>query len=922
MSYSFEIVRLRLVNFAHFSDLGLDDFEIDRYGSKNNIITIIGANGSGKSLLITSWSPRPNESTNNRKKTLIVPGKEGLKEVDLLTTDEDGDHGPYLYKCRIIYGEKSTNCSMIRVDRESGEEVELNPSGLVSAYEEILESTFGISKNYKNVGYLSPEITSLISMTPSVRYEYISTWLPDISQYMDAYKAVFKRINSVNRQVRMLENDIGGISIEKVTSDKKMLEVRLKTVNDRIEEFKEVRMRTSIILDGLANVTDDFIRKNIQTISKNRKTLNSHYERLVELSSASMKYLTADGPQKLIDDVKDCENRITIVNSELGNVSRMIEDQRMRLKEVEYTLGMLDDTGDSLPEIGIMMERIEKSILEANKVIENYINSYNFLEELSDNFTINEFNIVYNTIETIIDKCKRITDLVPMEKMDNLSDYSNISDKETSVVNSRLRDIEDRVSKTLERISLLKNSPLDPSILNKIPEWCENLKCGVVLEIKRLLSPDTEVEKLSDVLDDLYRSKSDIAAELDRMSDEHNNIAIAVSHSSDVDHAIMRDKNFIVMLPNHMRNVLSEGIVTIISHVNTLTRDMESIREFISLRDQVKIYVSELKSLKEKESSLRVIRNMNGDILNLNNSIDSLQIERSKLYTEGEQLLKDHSTLKELSESIGSIRDSVNEYNLQVSSFKETNEKMKLICKDWYYREKISKYINQVDINLRNLIIERDDCSREIESLNNSIVTKQSLIDIRDRLLSTIKELDLFQDAWNPKTGIPSLFINNFLTRVHVKSNEYMESLNGKDLKIEKFEIGKTAREFPIIIRKDDSIIPDANQCSAGEKALLSLAISMAVISVASENKPYRVLRLDEMDATLDHRRRKLYIEMIQDRLKEIESRQCLIITHSDEFDEVASDMIIMPGAFKNPESLANKNVLVDLSEISIDSLS
>jgi len=176
-------------------------------------------------------------------------------------------------------------------------------------------------------------------------------------------------------------------------------------------------------------------------------------------------------------------------------------------------------------------------------------------------------------------------------------------------------------------------------------------------------------------------------------------------------------------------------------------------------------------------------------------------------------------------------------------------------------------------------------------------------------------------NTWNPKTGIPSFFINNFLNRIHKRSNEYLESLNGKDLIISKFEIGTSAREFPIIVEKNGKMIPDASQCSEGQIALISLAVSMAMIKEAVKDGGYNVIRMDEMDAALDHIRRKLYVEMIQDRLSEINSKQCLVITHSSEFNDIPADIILFPGSYKNPELLANKNVLLDLTHIPLDSI-
>ena len=915
--FGYEIVRLRLKGFTHFTSIGADDLVIDRRGSKNSIILVLGENGSGKSLLTSAWTPYPSESTNNRKRPLVV---DGLKELEIITTDENGNHGDYLFRCRIIYSDTSTNCSIIQVDRITGEEIELNPSGLVRSYEAVIEELFGISKNYKNIGYLSSQVSSIVGMTPATRYEYMSSFLPNIEEYLEGYKIVFKRINNINRQVKMLENDIGDISLENVTRDKNLLIVKIDGIMKRVEELKTMKMRLSLIVENLADVSRDFIRKTIDTLSKNKRTLDSHHKRLFLLSSTSIEYLGKGGHDKLVTDVNACESRMSLINSKLSDISRSIDDKRLRLKDLEFNLGMLSDTGDSLPDIAIMIERIESSMVQSKHVMEKFVENYSFLDELKDSFTINEFNIISNLLSTIFDKYQRITDLVPLEKMNNLSEYSEINDKQVKQLLSKMREYDDRISKTLERISLLKNSPLDSSILDLTPDFCDSDRCGIVKEIKRLLSPDVEVDKLTNQLQSLYEGKSRASTEIDKINDDCSGISLAINFVSDIDHALMRDRNFITLLPSHIRDVLENNISNIFTNINSIMRDVEMIREFTSLRDQFRLYSTELKGLKEKESSLRVIRNMNSDIMNLNDSIDSLNAERIELHYEGELLLDKHKTLVELKDSINSISESIEDYNIATKDHIDKANIVKRLCKDWYYHEKITRVITSLDIDLKNLSVDVNYLNNELETLNNSIVTKKSLIDMRDRLLVTIAELNLLKGAWSPQNGIPSLFINNFLSRIHDKSNQYLEALNGGELKISKFEIGTSAREFPIIIMKNDgSIIPDASQCSDGQIALISLAISMAMISEAVKENGYNVIRLDEMDSVLDHERRKLYIEMIQTRLKEINSRQCLVITHSPEFDYVPADVILMPGAHTTVDSLSNKTVLLDLSNIEID---
>lgn len=914
----YEIVRVRLKNFDHFStSLGLDDFEIDRRGSKNNIVLLVGGNGSGKSLLMSNWTPNVTEPTNNRKKPLIVPDKEGLKEVDIISTDENDIRSDYMYKCRIVYGHTSTNCSLIKYDTVTGESIELNPNGLVRSYESKLEEIFGIKKTYKNIGYLSPQVTSLVAMTPSVRYEYISTWLPDITQYMEAYKIVFKRINSINRQIKMLENDIGNISIENITRDKNLILSQIDTTSKNIEENKTKYIKLSMVRDNLLDVSREFITTTIATLIHNKKILDSDYIRLNKLKENSAKYYGKNGDTLLITDIATCESNISLTNSRLNDISKTIDNNRLKMKEYEYKLGLLDDTEDSLPELSAMIERMQSSIDVSNSVIDNYKNNFEYLQDISDTMTINEYNVVNNTIESIQDIIYSIIEAVPNSKLDNISEYASINDTSIKLLFSKLREIDDSISSNLQRISLLRNSPLDPSILDLRSSICNDDGCGILKEISRLLSPDIEVNNLTEKIEGLYVEKSKIQEDIDKISEESNELCRVIGYLNDMNHIIMRDKHYISYLPNKIVSILSSKNSDIINNISLICKHMVTIGEYISIRDQYKLYKEEIVSLKNKESSLLIVRNMNSDVKELGETIDILISERRQLMIEGELLLKKYDELKELKESINNISLEIDQYNTITKKHIQDQEKMRSICKDWYYRNLLTKATTKLDIMIKTDENILNELRSRLETIHNTIITKTSLIEMRDRLLKNIKELDILQSAWNPKSGIPSLFISNFLTRIHSRSNDHLESLNGNELTIDKFEIGKTAREFPIIIKKDDNtIIDDASSCSEGQIALLSLGISLAMIHEIIGNKGYNILRIDELDAPLDHDRRKMYINMIQEKLKHINSKQCVIISHASEWDEVEADIILFPGAHKTPDSLKNKNILLDISDI------
>ena len=77
------LVRIKLVNFIgiwHGTNRELTEIEIDRTNSPNNIILILGENGSGKTSLMAEMTPLPLEHVGDRTKSRIIPDRVGIKE--------------------------------------------------------------------------------------------------------------------------------------------------------------------------------------------------------------------------------------------------------------------------------------------------------------------------------------------------------------------------------------------------------------------------------------------------------------------------------------------------------------------------------------------------------------------------------------------------------------------------------------------------------------------------------------------------------------------------------------------------------------------------------------------------------------------------------------------------------------------------
>ena len=136
-------------------------------------------------------------------------------------------------------------------------------------------------------------------------------------------------------------------------------------------------------------------------------------------------------------------------------------------------------------------------------------------------------------------------------------------------------------------------------------------------------------------------------------------------------------------------------------------------------------------------------------------------------------------------------------------------------------------------------------------------------------------------------------------------------AFNGK-FQIEEFEV--TDKDFFIKLRKEDGeLVPDILNASQGERALVSVAISMALIQQSM--RKYNILLLDEIDSELDANNRRAFFNILETQFEMLGIEQCFLITHNNEFDTYNTDLILMKNHnidTTDSEFMSNKTIIFE----------
>lgn len=898
-----KIRRLLIENFTILKEvMGKDKIELNF--SDNMLCLIIGKNGSGKSFLMSLFTPSTQDSIKNRTGSMILKGKTGRKEIDIELDQK------YLYKCVIIYGTKNS-CFIHKYNLYTDEDLgELNPNGNVNTYYDVLDKELGWSKNYLNVGYLSSGITSLINMKPAERNDYIAVWLPELSEFIDSYKHVVKKSNVLKKQIDLLNNDIGKLTSVDYDIIINNYEESLINLENLYHKYMNDETKCKMFINLIPNSDIEELRTRIKSLLTLSKLLKSERDEILAEQELISQYSGKSGKKLLETTINKYGNEINILSEKLKNIENNIMLTQSEMNEIksnndnfenETTLSEIENTLKIIDADIEDMEITKKSILKYNP---DYIE----LENIENNIVDNLISIVEDSLLDLRDK---ILSLVPLDMIQNIDVLSNDNNKIDELIDLYKKEIEILDKKTMNisnKIYSLKNSDYNKELLKLKPENC-NMVCGIVNELLLYVNPEKEIDKLQDELKNIISEKTEISNKLESVENDKKNILTSVNLLTEMNNKIMKSISLIIAFPENVRIYFEEkDSCTLLNKLPDIRDILNSYKEFIYLNNRLKTAIESKNNNLVIYKLMKQKKNMDEKWLKLNDQYKNLYNDRLKIIEDfeyNENIYKKLENIRNLSEK---NIERINEYNIKADDLLKEKELLIKMNKYIYYKNRLKDILRELEIKINSTKISLDETRSKLEIAKNKKNSIKTLMESRDNIIKKKNLYDMLSFVWSPKTGYPSWEMEDFLDLLTEQTNSDLSKMWGSELKIESFDIGPS--EFNIIVNRDGVLIKDASECSDGERATLSLAISFAIIEINLRFKKYNVLRFDEVDGPLDSERRRTFCETILDRLPALDCGNLFMTTHNNEFSGVTADIIILKGAEEDPSMLINKNVV------------
>ena len=847
---------MRMIKFTMYGykrllpGLGKDNITIEF--KNTNIINIInGPNGIGKSTILNAMTPLPDTNDN------FVDGKDAGKMFIY-------DNGYSIHiQNQVKNGTRQTSKAFI-----SKNGIELNPTGNISSYKDLLFSEFGLDPCYIALTSLSNDDKGIAMKTPSVRKKFFNGLLSNMEVYNSINKTMVKRSNIFKSMINNITAKISSIGDEsKLTSilsgienELNNLEVNKNNLVKCIAE-DEAKIKT---LDPSAEIqtTYENVTESIKSLKSKKKSIDSILDtNQYYLSNSSKSYTDLEvtlralksSKERYEDQKKDISNEIDRLLNTQQEELQFHQTKIARLNGLKANIDF-DVLEKDLSDIKDIMGEFN-SILEKNKVQDF---SSVELYSISDKYSIIKDQIdIIKSEDYFNEFIELFLNISPNQNLDILL-YEKINSS-----NSKINELDLKISDISKAVS---NSETILGLKKLIPNKCSSTKCELIRLIK-------DVERIQDCNNefDLKIFEDDRKKEIENLEKYKEFIKLNKNIDS-INNILKEVQNKVPHINIQMIDILNKDIV------NNISNDF---REFGNIKNRIEelsityskksadfdIYRNKLDIIKEVEEDIKVLdsrlENISSDIEINNNKLVNLDIKINDLFKE----------IQDIESIINYIKDK-EEINIEINSRLQQLSVLEHSMND------INIYLKNIENNnsklsdIYNIIKSKTEDKERIKysiSMLKEYNTELSIYKEKYDMIETIKYYS------SPTTGIQTLFMKLYMNNTLNICNDILGKMFGGELVLDEYVINEN--EFRIPCVNNNMYIDDISSMSSSQVSMISMIISVVLLKQSSSK--FNIVRLDEIDAGLDTNNRIQFVNILIELIKILEIDQVIMVSHN-----------------------------------------
>jgi chromosome segregation ATPase len=879
-----KITYIKLKNFSAINTgMHKKVLEIDFSKSINNIILLVGVNGSGKTALQSTLHPfaYPGNMDVRANATMILEDHDGEKEIHY---DKDGTE----YIIHHYY--KSTKKSMTVKSFIARDGEELNPNGNVTSFNEIVYNELGIQQEYLKLMRLGSNVTNFIELKAAERKNFTS----DLFSDLDILTGLFKKVNDDYRTLKNLLNTVSNkiqrLGVTDIDELKTKIEVISCDIKRHESDIEQLNKQAGVIEGRVTTI----IPEGIDVAKNTIKELKNEFKEKMNVIRKLNKELQSvciifDGSldeeiKRIGDATIEIDTSMKLTQETLDKCQIDLNDAMNELSDVNNTLKSMSST-DDVNDLKSLRDSIKDDIESIPKRIKEYDSSVSKSDLLSAINILNEIDrICSNIYEFGTDAIK--------DCLNYMESYSGVDGVDKA--------IGDEVAKLDKKISNIesKTKVVDAKSQCLVifrPPTCVDDNCPYLDLYNRLFTNDEKKESVTSLND-----RRDYLMRISAVNKNINYIAMIIGANKNICEALSSinidylDFKSIVHRLSHGTNIFDES--DIVHHIDII----ENHDRYLGLVSKLKDVELELASSNTNDSQIAVYKEKKR---HLTDKVNALTTDRDNLITKLNEL-------KDLSELNKDDIEKMNFYEKISREIDSVSEETNIIGDRIRIKEDAIESVSNSITDLAMIKDQIESRTKSLELLKRDLFNAQytfksyNMLTAEREILNTkFENVSITKESLSSNKGVPLLYMQLYLQSTVMFVNNILETVYD-NFSIDGFEISEN--EFNIPYSKNGVRINDVSYASQGERSFLSLALSFALIHKSI--KDYNIMLLDEIDATLDTRNRATFINILTQMIDLIDSEQVFMITHNNMFDSYPVDVIMTSDI--NLDSYKNANVI------------
>ena len=528
-----------------------------------------------------------------------------------------------------------------------------------------------------------------------------------------------------------------------------------------------------------------------------------------------------------------------------------------------------------------------------------YESIFQMIGNVDTSITKNEYIMGLNTLNEMKDMIMTMRSFATRQNIEKaivlFKEQKNPSFIKQRVENAIKENNEKRLD-TEKQLAYYKALQEKTTILSKRPNKCKIDQCPFIedaLSASKQLTGDKigllekQLQDIDHLLEQLRVEKDDV----ENLSDTYFSITSIGRHLA---------SNFSILekipIANSYKNI--DSVLQMIldndnfNEITVIYRYIEYANIFDSYRETKESLTKLEYEYKLYENKISIIEEIGKDIKVLTNKISNIQT-----------ILTDHqSRILELNESLEDKRKDLT----TVKSLEETFIKLKELTEK---RKELETKLTRSVMNMQEIQLNLESITFSSNRLEEVKKNLKPLKEEESKMKYSILKLDeyeselaLYKKKYDmtelikkysspTKGGIQTVFIKLYMSKTLNMTNEMLSNFFGGDMVLLPYVINESEFRIPCKNQHSTVLNDDISSCSGAEKSMIAMILSFALLRQSSTK--YNILELDEIDETLDESNRATFPVVLDAIIEEMGVEQCLVISHSSEFDMSNADILL-----------------------------